>query len=327
MDVHISVIADFKSVCPHIDVTDWCMSGHHWVMKRKKDVPKIINHMTWTNITPEMIEAFQNEYDLFLRQFDFFIVAYASVFAMIFEKYKKPILMLNTVRYDVPFCWKNQMMMLERYKACLQRIYQSKQLLVVSNNLADQLYLQKGTGIQSIFIPSLCLYTNVQYNPTKPQFIMYHGDLIDHPLIAKKQSNHEWSDIVQYRGMISIPYEISLMSLFEYFTAGMPLFFPSKTYWKSNPHIQSVTAYWGEGNLPEELKEFENKELWIDLSDIYTTFQSPNTYYFDSKEHLFELIENFTYKDDRSFREQYKNKIIQAWHTLLPLPRKTVFRI
>jgi queuine tRNA-ribosyltransferase len=32
MDLHISVIADFKSLNPDIEVIDWCLSGHSWVM-------------------------------------------------------------------------------------------------------------------------------------------------------------------------------------------------------------------------------------------------------------------------------------------------------
>lgn len=328
MDVHISVIEDFKTACPYIEVVDWCMSGHHWVMKRKKDVPKVINHSTWTSINEESIARFRWEYGTFLRQFDLFIVAYGSVFARIFEPYGKPIVMLNAVRYDLPYCWTKNLAELELYKQCLRRLYASGRLLVVSNNRADQLYLKKGCGIDSAFIPSLCLYTKARYTPTKSQFLLYHGELPDHPLVAKKSSGHEWSDIASYKGLISFPYEISLMSLFEYFTAGMPMFFPSRAYWKANPAIQSMSAYWGD-QVPPELEEFRDLTTWIDLSDVYHTFQSPNTHYFDSIPHLFELLETFTYKDEGSFRESYRNQILDAWRRLLVpfLDRAPIFQI
>ena len=62
MDLHISVIADFKSACPEVEVVDWCLSGHAWVMKRNQDYPEHINPMTWNNLNMDMIRRFQDKY-------------------------------------------------------------------------------------------------------------------------------------------------------------------------------------------------------------------------------------------------------------------------
>lgn len=312
MSVHISVIQDLKSLYPDIEITDWCMSGAARFINRYTDIPKIINHGTWKKITPGMITKFQVEYDEFLSQFDMFILAHPSVFAMVFEKYNKPILMLNTTRYDLPFCYSRDFVTLNLYRECLQRLHRAGKLHIVSNNRADQLYLLKGCNLDSVIIPSVGLYTNTQYNPTKSQFVLYHGNVPDHPLIAKRPQDHKWSDITSYRGLISIPYETSLMSLFEYFTAGMPLFFPSREFWKANHELCSVSWYWGD-TLPPELALFNDMGIWIDLSDVYSVLQSPNTYYFDSYEHLFKLLETFEYKDDTSFRQSHVDHIKQEW--------------
>ncbi len=317
MDVHISVIADFKAACPFVDVTDWCLSGHAWVMKRPQDTPLHINAGTWQGIHDDMIKKFQDQYDAFFRTFDMFIVAHASVFALVFEKYKKPILMINSCRFDLPFCWTGDRAMRQKYIECLRSLSDQKLLTVVANNRADQLYFKKGTGIDAGLIPSLCLYTNAIYTPTKQTFLMYHGPAIDHPLISRKPPpGYGWNEITQYKGLISFPYEVSLMSLFEYFTAGMPMFFPTKAYWKANPGIQSISAYW-KGEMPDEYAELKSTDTWIELSDIYTTFQSPNTHYFDSIPHLLTLLETFTYVDDRAFRESYKQQILHAWREKL----------
>jgi hypothetical protein len=315
MDLHISVIADFKSACPDVEVVDWCLSGHAWVMKRTQDYPEHINPMTWRNLNPNMIRRFQEKYDTFLKSFDGFIVGYASSFAMIYEKYNKPILMLNAVRYDIPFCWTNDMNMLQKWKECIYRLHSKGLLKIVSNNKADQLYTRLGTGIESMYIPSLCLYTNTQYNPTKPTFLCYSGTFPNHPLLTQKKqlpSPHQWSDLTSFRGIVHYPYEISLMSIFEQFTAGCPLFFPSKTYWKSNPEIQSISAYWDK-RLPAEFAALSTPQEWIELADMYGVFQSPNTYYFDSTEHLFQLLENFTYVDDREFRQNMILYVKREW--------------
>lgn len=318
-DVHISVIADFKSAFPDIEVIDWCLSGHAWVMNRPQDTPRHINAHTWQNINDQMISQFQQEYDFFLKTFDFFIVGYASCFAMIFEKYNKPILLLNAVRYDVPFCWNKNVSMLEKYKQCLNRLNREHRLIAVSNNKADQLYLEKGCGILSKYIPSLCLYTNTTYSPTNDTFLAYTKGIPDHPLITQRSSlppHHKWSDVTSFKGVVAIPYEISLMSLFEHFTAGCPLFFPSKAYMKTHPAIQSMSAYWGE-SVPVELVAFRDLNLWIDLADMYDAFVSPNTYYFDSIHHLHQLLRDFVYVDDRSERETRKQQILTTWRETL----------
>jgi hypothetical protein len=319
MDLHISVIADFKSACPDVEVVDWCLSAHAWVMKRKQDCPDHINPSTWQHLTPGMIKKFQEKYDDFLRTFDGFIVGYCSAFAMIYEKYNKPIIMLNAVRYDIPFCSTKDTNMLVKWHECLDRLNSHRLITIVSNNKADQLYTLRGCGLQSQYIPSLCLYTNTQYTPSKSTFLLAGGSLPAHPLVSTKSDlpqPHEWSDVTKYRGIINFPYDVSLMSVFEHFTAGCPLFFPSKAYWKAHPHIQSVNAYWGD-QLPAYLSEFKNPDTWIDLSDMYGVFQSPNTHYFDSVPHLFELLESFEYVDDSQFRKDHIASVKHQWSRVL----------
>lgn len=319
MDLHISVIADFKNLHPDIEVVDWCLSGHAWVMNRPQDRPEHINPSTWQDLTPERIAQFQGRYDSFLKEFDGFIVAFASSFAMIYEKYNKPILMMNAVRYDIPYCTTKQPQMALQWNECIHRLSQKGLLTIVSNNRADQEYTFKGTGIRPHYIPSACRYTNAVYTPTKPTFLCTHGSLPPHPLVTMKHAlppRHAWNDIAQYKGIIAIPYDISLMSMFEYFFQGSPLFFPSKSYWKSHPDIISVSSYWGD-HLPSYLSEFKDLSRWIDLSDVYEAFASPNTYYFDSIPHLFELLESFTYVDDRAFRNAKLDDIKREWKRVL----------
>lgn len=318
MDLHISVIEDFKTACPDVEVVDWCLSGHAWVMKRPQEFPDHINPRTWKDLTPERMEAFRRRYDSFLKTFDGFIVGFCSAFAMIYEPYGKPILMLNAVRYDIPFCWTRNMTMRLRWNECLDRLNRHGLLTIVSNNKADQLYTQLGCGLTSRYLPSLCLYTKTTYAPTKPTFLCLGGSF-SHPLLSQKSDlppRHEWSEITAYRGIVHCPYEVSLMSVFEHFTSGCPLFFPSKSYWKANPHIQSLSAYWADA-LPPEFKDLSTPDAWIDLADMYTAFASPNTHYYDSEEHLYSLLESFVYVDDREFRAAHIDRVKTEWKRIL----------
>jgi hypothetical protein len=111
------------------------------------------------------------------------------------------------------------------------------------------------------------------------------------------------------------------MSMFEHFSAGLPLFFPSKTFWKSIPNIQSMTKYW-DNSVPTELAEMKNLSLWIELSDVYETFASPNTHYFDSFDHLFQLLETFVYVDTRESTAAYVANIQNKWQQITEVLRK-----
>ena len=322
MDVHISIIEDIRINCPDLQITNWCLSAHAWVFKREQDVPNHVSAATWRHLNPAMIEAFRRQYDEFLRGFDVFIVGYASCFAMIYEPFNKPILMVNAVRYDVPFCWTRDMTMLGQHKDCLRRLHADRRLVVLSNNKADQAYLETGCGIPSTLLPSLCLYTGIRYAPTRPTFLVYTGTVPDHPLITQKSKTpFQWSELGTFRGIIHIPYEVSTMSMFEHYAAGLPLFFPSKAFWKSKPAIQSMSAYWG-ANAPPELAEFQDLSTWIDRSDVYETFRSPNTHYFDSFDHLVQLLESFVYVDTTEHLTSYVENIRKVWQQVTDTLRK-----
>ena len=317
MDLHISVIEDFKNLFPKINITHWCLSGHAWVFSRQTFYPEVINPSTWTNLDETMIHNFQNKYDEFLSSFDGFICGHPNSFAMIFEKYNKPIILINSCRTDLPFCWSKNNDMLVKYKACLQRLHSKNLLIAVSNNKADQLYTIKGYGIQTTHIPSLCAYTNMKYSPTKSTFLCYTGD-VDHPMITKKKElghGYKWEDLCKFKGIIHFPYEISTMSLFEQYTAGIPLFFPSKKMVLERG-LQSIKAYW-RNEVPPHLKEVSDLNIWIENADFYEVFKSPNVYIFNSIPHLITLLQDFTWKDDSLFLKKHKDNIVGKWNELL----------
>ena len=315
MDLHIAVLEDFKVVCPQVKLTEWCLTRAGTIMGKPLAFPIAINYKTWSHITPKMIEEFQREYDGFLRSFDGFVVGFASVFAMVFEKYNKPIIMLNAVRYDLPFMYSNDMQMRAQYHACLYRLHNAKRLWMVSNNRCDQSYTAKGLGLTPRYIPTLGTYTGMKYTPSKETFLCYSEKRdLSHPLIVHKRGGLSYSDIASFKGIIHIPYEAGLtMSMFEHFSAGMPMFFPSRELWLSDPVVWSTTQYWTKH--PQNLEEFDRPEHWITTSCLYDVFKSPNTHIFDSIEHLYQLLETFVYvPEDRTARNE---SIKKQWADLL----------
>jgi hypothetical protein len=165
LDLHPSVIEDVKSVLNTIyrnkfDLTIWSISGYDNQYGRSAKEIKHINDKTWKNINMDMIQQFQNEYDSELKKYDGFVVTHSPVFAMIYEKYNKPIIVVNSCRFNQPFCWNKDNTMLNLFTDALKRMQNNKQLVIISNNRADQSYLKRTADINSEYIPSLCMYTN-----------------------------------------------------------------------------------------------------------------------------------------------------------------------
>ena len=117
-----------------------------------------------------MCERFYERYKDFLSQFDGFIVTHNSTFALLYEKFNKPIIIVNSTRYESPFTrnpehwsWLN-----EYLKDGVKR----NKIFIVSNlnYKGDSNYLKYYTGIENDAIPSLCLYTNAKYRGIKDGF-------------------------------------------------------------------------------------------------------------------------------------------------------------
>jgi len=99
LDAHISVIADveqiFTQLYPDIEITKWSISGHTWVFGEKRDQIDVVNEKTWKLLNHDLIKKFHQRYDNFLSLFDGFVCGFPPVFALLFEKYNKPIFMVN----------------------------------------------------------------------------------------------------------------------------------------------------------------------------------------------------------------------------------------
>jgi hypothetical protein len=321
LDLHISVIEDVKSIVSqlygnNVEITNWSVSNHnHYIGKAGTDV-KHVNQSTWRDIDMDMIKRFQDEYDTMLSTYDGFIVTHTPVFAMLYEKYNKPIIVVNSCRYDQPFCWNKNTKMLEAFNTSLQRMQASKQLIFISNNLADQEYVKERAGVDSIYIPSLCQYTNAKYNPKHNSYVVFENKVKDRfpssDKIVNRPTDYTFANLFEYSGIIHMPYDISTMASFEQYFAGMPLFFPTKEFYKKlikNNEIELISRYDKEGEiLPDE-----EIEKWLKNADYYN-FKYIN--YYSSFEDCVSKVEAFkdTDKDARlQHIEGVKKDTLDKW--------------
>lgn len=311
MDLHTSVIEDvsniFKALNNNIKITQWSLSGHHWVFNKPKHTPKHINSTTWNQINMNIIDNFCSEYHEELKQYDGFIVTHSPVFCLIYERYNKPIILVNSCRYVLPYCWSRNDEMLNILNIKLKTMFEKKQLYIISNNIADFEFLKLGTQIESSYAPSLCLYTNCKFNNSVGKFLLMgnnnyikESDLIVHKHNALN-GRYSWSDLYNFKGLIIIPYEISTMSIFEYYSANMPLIFPSKTFLKTlikQGKVSLASRYFKYKDYPKELNEPLGKDYinwWVDRADFYNDMKYVT--YFDSFEEIPNILNNIDVKD------------------------------
>ena len=344
LDLHISVIADVKDVIErlygsNISITDWSLSGHTWVFGKKQDQVDIVNSNTWIGLNETMVHEFLHRYYNELKEYDGFIITYGIVFARLFEVFQKPIIMVNCCRYDLPYCWTNNYEQRNNLNSCLQRLYAKKLLIPIVNNKADRDYLKLGTGIDSIYIPSLCLYTkciyDFSYSQTKP-FVSYNTHQI--PLIEgvdQRPEKFDWKWMLcEHRALIQLPYEISIMSIFEQYSSYIPLFFPSKTFYKQLilEHKADMAtysgSYWKYGCYPPEYEVIKSLDWWLDRCDFYPDqdendgFFMKYIHYYESWDHLKELLKTFNRIVDQhqeivEYINKRKENILLKWKETL----------
>lgn len=342
MDLHISVISDFKNIIKNIFpnneiiIQDWCISTSASKIGKEEFAPLFINSLTWKELNQQMINSFQNYYHDFLSSFDGFVVTHTPVFCLLFQKFQKPIICINSCRYEQPFSWNQDINQWKNLNKQLYNMFINKQLIIVSNNLADKKYLELGTNIFSNYIPSLCEYTNMNYNysdENKEKLAVCFGELQLFPsnnVLVSKPNNYNWKDLVNnYKAIVHVPYAISTMSIFEHISSGIPLFFPTKEFLiflvnnnmikdYQNLYSKNKEIYKQIGNLEEPLDE----HFWIEKADYYFEELKPFLFYYSSFENCIEKLKNFqdtkeNFIKRKKYLEERKQKIFEAWKFLL----------
>jgi hypothetical protein len=206
----------------------------------------------------------------------------------------------------------------------------SGQLLAVSNNRADQDYLFSGTGVISAHIPSLCLYTDAVYAPSKSEFVCFgdRGFFPPSPLLVEKPTHgYTWKDLYSYKGIVHIPYEMSTMSLFEQYSAGVPLWLPTKQYYKEcilrrNMPFGSIYASVCPAQLQNRLQSLD---FWLDRADYYDAENFRGIHFYDSPEDCIRQLTAFHESPmERAERQAWiaarRNTVFLMWADLLGAP-------
>lgn len=345
IDLHISIIADMKKIFTDLghDVTDKSLSEHTWVFNRKKDSIPMLDNGKWRNLSPSQYsDIFYNEYKHDMDDYDGFIVTYPPPFSLLYRKFDKPIIINNPIRYEWPFSFNSEYW--KEFNDFLREGVDNNKIFLVANNMYDKLYMEGFIERPVEFIPSICDYYKQYYKPERNDFIYYYkGNLkeLNHPLIKHKDSifkTHRHEDLLKFKGIIHIPYQISYMSIFEQYTSNVPIFVPSKDFlielyqkgysvlnemsWNkySNRPPRSFIGFNGEYD-PNDYSDIDSVKHWVQFSDFYDDEWMPYIIKYDSFNHLKMLVETVNTNEisDKmsKFNKERQRLIYDKWNNLL----------
>ena len=345
VDCHVSVIADLKDIFQNLghEVTSWSLSGHTWVFNESSIQVDVIGNSEWKTLDQEKCDKFYERYKDELSQYDAFIVTYPTPFALLFEKFNKPIIVQIPIRYEYPFTSSaTKWQWLNEY---LNEGVRSGKIILVANNKYDQYYAGGWLDVDIRYIPSLCEYTKSQYNPKHSNWLLNSRlpfDIQESSIKDKKStlgSGYSWKDFYQYGGVVDFPYCNSTMSVFEQYTAGFPMLFPSKElmkelyfeYYNLGPnsvlHEMSFNRICGLSNVsalkpknididPNDYMSEKTLDKFLNLCDYYDSEWMSAIKHFDNFDGMVEMTkESGTFdNDNRPYRREY---IYSQWNEIL----------
>lgn len=353
LDLHVAVISDLNKIYTELghNVTSWNMSSHSWVIGKNSMENPIVNSYNWRFIDQSMCNKFYNQYKNVLSNFDVFVVTYPPVFAMLYEKFNKPIIIHVPIRYETPYS--NNKQEWERFNIFLQRGVDSGQIILVANSEYDKKYTEYFLERECKRIPNLCEYTGVRYNPQNKNFLYYshyknyeeYLNGIKIPNLVEKTevlpSGYKWEDLVKYKAIVGIPYHPSTMSIYEFYTQCMPLYFPTIDFITklrvNHPGLVLRDSSWNQifglpsqsiikpgPDDPNNYNDINVFKKWIPLCDWYDKEWMPHITYFDSFDELKSQLESVTDDELKNISNKMsetniirKQKIYNFWKGIL----------
>ena len=149
--------------------------------------------------------------------------------------------------------------------------------------------------------------------------------------------HYKYSDLTAHEGMVYVPYQVSVMSLFEQYRMNIPMFFPSLDLlaeWQLKHHVMNertwamVHGRVSRGSplpglypgVPDPNSETNATAIkyWIKYADFY---QWPNIIYYDSAEDLVRKMRSTDLKDIsekmKIYNKEFKRTLEGKWSEIL----------
>jgi hypothetical protein len=298
-----------------------------------------------------MCDAFHARYKDEFKDYDAFLVTYPPAFALLFERFGKPIIIQAPIRYEVPFGhrptewrWFNDF---------LRRGIDGGWLFALGNSRYECAFAEYFVERPWLHVPNLCEYTGVRYQPSRPEFL-YYSRFVECPallwgqpipnLVHKERAlpmGYKWADLVTFRGVVGIPYNVSTMSIFEYYAQGMPMWFPTEAFMtqlrSAAPHRVLCETTWNQtfrlppGSAikpgPDDPCNYADMGLftrWLGLADFYDREWMPHLQYFSRFQELRDRLATVKTEEllevsakMQEFHKERKRRVLALWRGVM----------
>lgn len=345
VDQHISVVADLKQIWSTMghSVADVCLSGHAPVMGRRKDSVPMLDGDSWCGFDERKDwNRWYMTYGNKLKHFDAFVACYPPIWAMLYKRFDKPVII------DIPIRYEYGTNTVERWQAFNEYLLAGQttnMVHLVANSRYDKEYTETFLGVRCVeHIPSLCAYTGAQYLPVDNRVLYYSTAPIADlgPVYARKHDTlafgHSWQDVAGFRCIVHFPYNVSTMSIFEQYTSNIPLLFPTRDflvdlYAHGYPVLEQMS--WNStyrkppGSIlkpecqydPNDYSNLESVKYWLQFADFYNTEWMQNIIYFSSFEELNYLVDHVDFAKVsnamRTENETRSKRVHEKWRFVI----------
>jgi len=214
------------------------------------------------NLDPSLIAKFYEAYenDTELQSVDAFVCFHPASMCELFMPFNKSLIIIASTRYELGRFRANRW---TTWNNNLKRIAEVPTNVVGGNNRYDVEYIKYFTGIQPQLLPSFCGYLYYKYAPSRSGFLLVSTRggaafqrifLAAYNAVCKNISctanllplrqtypRYNYTDLTAHPGIVYIPYQVSVMSVFEQYRMNIPLFFPSLELLTTWQHTHMVS--------------------------------------------------------------------------------------
>ena len=314
----------------------WKMQGIH-LYDRVSNIIKIY-YPDWTGMNSRLNEKMIKKNFAFykadptIQSVDAFYCLFPAALCEMWMPFNKSTIVMPAHRYSIGRCTKPEFDRLNEHLRLLSSMEHPKHIMAAASKY-DMEYLRHYTGIRDV-LPlyahsATIIPNNTVYNPTRDEIIMFlcswnPGFFWDERFVTeikkfkiidvkKLYSNFLFSNFVQHRAAVFLPYAVMSYKITELYVLGIPLFFPSMKYLRNIKPIgddrtilaQYYCAHTGLGlkdsdmvahpnsthpyspNLQENVDK-ESEYYWLQFADF---FQWPHITYFDDFRDLEKKLE------------------------------------
>lgn len=294
VDKHVACVNEFRWIANKFGHTyqDMCMSGHVLVLGMRLGIVREIDGDAWCNMYREKLwEVFADKYGKLIEKFDAVVCGYPPLFAWLYKNIDVPVIINIPIRYEHGVDGHAEGW--AAWNEYLREGIDGGKIYMVANNEYDKRYAEAFLCRPVRYIPAVCEYTGMTYNPLFPYSLYYAGSntKIDGDLIRRKtdtlSAGHSYQRVAEYRSATWFPYNVSIMSTYEQYAAGMPMNFPTRRYavalhregmcydqycYNEQNHEEPrslVEGVFPHGHDPNNYKDDAAFDYWIQHADAY----------------------------------------------------------